>query len=808
MIDRTTIDRIMATADIVDVVKDFVSLRKSGQNYKGLCPFHDERTPSFMVSPSKQLCKCFSCGKGGNVVKFLMEHEQLTYPEAIKWLGRKYGIEVKDREMTAEQRAAATERDSMLVVNEFARDFFMNCLHESVDGMAIGMGYFRRRGLRDDIIRKFQLGYSPEQRQAFCTEALAKGYEEKYLEKTGLCLRQSDGRLIDRYASRVIFPVHSVSGRVVAFGGRTLLSKEEQKRRAIGKYVNSPESEVYSKRRELYGLYQAKQAISRNDCVYLVEGYLDVISMHQSGIENVVASSGTSLTREQVRLIHRFTNHVTLLYDGDAAGIKAAMRGVDILLAEGLHIKVVLLPDGEDPDSYAQTHTPDDFRAYIAANEADFIRFETQLLLADAHGDPLRRAEVVREVVRSIAVIPDNIVRQTYVHEISGLMGIDENIIVNEVRAQRKKNAEEERERQQREAAAAGAGSANALQQQGTASFHTGAPAKSGSNLAPDEPPIFDDEGNIVNGPAITTGVTPTAGGSTGYNDGHLADGTRADDATRHSSKSDILLNGALAAGRSRADRLLEGCERVLAEMVVRYGGLPIVLQPEVVERKFGPGATPSGKTSENAMANIATSKDAPDESTEYMDQTGSEPQNKRQPTLIEDPESPIVASFILAQLEAQGMPLCNPLHQRILEEAAGLADDAFARRRKVIESGVEHRDAPPFFDATSYFCMHADNDIAQCAESLADDRYILSSGQARMYTPDERRLVEMIPRVVNEYIYAHVCKQKEQLLATLRDPALLTDSQALADAMVRLQELNETERDFSLLLGGRVIRK
>ena len=313
----------MAAADIVDVVGEFVTLRRSGANYKGLCPFHDEKTPSFMVSPSKQLCKCFSCGNGGNVVKFVMQHEQMTYPEALKWLGRRYGIEVKEREQTAEQKAAATAREAMFVVNEWARDYFVETLHNNVDGLAIGMSYFRRRGLRDDIIRKFQLGYSLEQRDALAQKAHAKGFEEKYIESTGLCYRTEDGRLLDRYHGRVIFPVHSVSGRIVAFGGRIL--NQEQKN--VGKYVNSPESEIYSKKRELYGLYLAKQAIVKQDRCYLVEGYLDVISMHQSGVENVVASSGTALTPEQVRLIHRFTNNVTVLYDGDAAGIHASLRG-------------------------------------------------------------------------------------------------------------------------------------------------------------------------------------------------------------------------------------------------------------------------------------------------------------------------------------------------------------------------------------------------------------------------------------------------------------------------------------------------
>ena len=385
MIDRSTIDRIMSAADIVDVVGEFVTLRRSGANYKGLCPFHDEKTPSFMVSPSKQLCKCFSCGNGGNVVKFVMQHEQMTYPEALKWLGRRYGIEVKEREQTAEQKAAATAREAMFVVNDWARDYFVETLHNNVDGLAIGMSYFRRRGLRDDIIRKFQLGYALEQRDALVQKAKAKGFDDRYVIQTGLCYRTDDGRLLDRYHGRVIFPVHSVSGRIVAFGGRIL--NNEQKN--VGKYVNSPESEIYSKKRELYGLYLAKQAIVKQDRCYLVEGYLDVISMHQSGVENVVASSGTALTPEQVRLIHRFTDNVTVLYDGDAAGLHASLRGIDILLSEGLNIKIVLLPEGEDPDSYAQARTPEEFKKDLEEREEDFIEFKTKLLLKDAGRDPM-----------------------------------------------------------------------------------------------------------------------------------------------------------------------------------------------------------------------------------------------------------------------------------------------------------------------------------------------------------------------------------------------------------------------------------
>lgn len=428
MIDRETIQRIMDAADIVDVVKEFVTLRKAGVNYKGLCPFHNEKTPSFVVSPSKQLCKCFSCGKGGNAVHFIMEHEQMTYPEALKWLARKYGIEVKEKELTDEEKQSATLRESMFVLNEWAREYFEDTLHNHVDGVALGMAYFRQRGFRDDIIRKFHLGFSLPERDAMAKAAIARGFSPDLLEKTGLCYRTDDGLLLDRYHDRVIFPVQTVSGMTVAFGGRILSSEKK-----LAKYVNSPESEIYSKSRELYGLYLAKHAIIKQGRCFLVEGYTDVISMHQSGIENVVASSGTSLTEGQVRLLHRFTENITILYDGDSAGIKASLRGIDMLLSEGLNIKVLLLPDGDDPDSFARKHNAADFQAYIDEHQVDFIRFKTNLLLQEAGSDPIKRASLVQNVVNSIAVIPDNIVRQMYIGECARLLSVREELVASEV---------------------------------------------------------------------------------------------------------------------------------------------------------------------------------------------------------------------------------------------------------------------------------------------------------------------------------------------------------------------------------------
>ena len=444
MIDRATIQRVMDATDIVDVVSEFVTLKKAGANYKGLCPFHNERTPSFSISPARQMYKCFSCGKGGNAVHFLMELEHMTYPEAIKWLGRKYGIEIKEKELTNEEKLQQNERESMFALNEWACKYFEKTLHDTVDGVAIGMAYYRSRGFRDDIIRKFSLGYSLEQRDALAQAALSHGFKKEYLLKTGLCFETEDKQIFDRYRGRVIFPVHSVSGRVVAFGGRVL---NTEKRKNIGKYVNSPESDIYSKSHELYGLYQAKSAIVKHERCFLVEGYTDVISMHQSGIENVVASSGTSLTEGQILLLHRFTNNITVLYDGDAAGIKASLRGIDMLLAEGLNIKVLLLPDGDDPDSFARKHKAEEFQKYIDTHQVDFIKFKIDLLMSDAQSDPLKRAELVTNVVKSISVIPNEVVRQMYIHECATSLSVSEELIVNEINKQHRAKLQAERKK-------------------------------------------------------------------------------------------------------------------------------------------------------------------------------------------------------------------------------------------------------------------------------------------------------------------------------------------------------------------------
>ena len=449
MIDKATIDKIMDAANIVDVVSEFVTLRKAGVNYKGLCPFHNEKTPSFVVSPSKGYCHCFSCGKGGNVVGFIMEHEQMTYPEALRWLAKKYNIEIHERELTDDEKREQSERESLFIVNDWALRYFQDNLTNTDKGRAIGLAYFRSRGFRDDTISRFQLGYAMPERDALAKTALAKGFKEQYLIDTGLCYRRDDGRLQDRYAGRVIFPVHTVTGRVVAFGGRILANDKK-----AAKYVNSPESLIYHKSNELYGIYQAKHAITKQDRCYLVEGYVDVTSMHQSGIENVVASSGTSLTTGQIRLIRRFTNNITVLYDGDAAGIHASIRSIDMLLAEGMNVKVLLLPDGDDPDSFAQKHPAEEFRRYIEAHQTDFIEFKTNLLLKGVT-DPVKRSEAISSIVKSVSVIQDQITRATYITECAHRLGMPEATLISTANKFIRGDIEEKRKEQRREEAKA-----------------------------------------------------------------------------------------------------------------------------------------------------------------------------------------------------------------------------------------------------------------------------------------------------------------------------------------------------------------
>lgn len=453
MIPRETIDRVFAAAKIEEVVGDYVKLKRRGANYIGLCPFHTEKTGSFTVSPSKSLYKCFGCGKAGNAIGFVMEIEQCGFAEAVKQVAKKYHIEVQEKELTAEEQQRQDDRESMFVVNEFANKWFQEQLWETEEGKAIGLSYFRHRGLRDDIIHKFQLGYSPEKGNPLAAALKKKGFVEKYVVNdvdtklgTGLCGKADDGRVYDRFRDRVMFPIHTVSGKPVAFAGRILKKKDN-----VGKYVNSPDSIIYSKTNELYGIYLAKSAIVRENLCYIVEGQMDVISMHQAGIENVVANGGTALTKPQIKLIQRFTSNIIELYDGDAAGIHAALRGIDMFLEAGFNVKIVLLPEGEDPDSFANSHNADEFIQYIKDHQVDFIRFKAQLLQKEAANDPQKRADLIKDIVESISHIPDSITRQVYIKDCSDLLHIQEQLLTREVGFKRREKAIEGTESRQKE---------------------------------------------------------------------------------------------------------------------------------------------------------------------------------------------------------------------------------------------------------------------------------------------------------------------------------------------------------------------
>lgn len=450
MIDRATIERIKDTADIVDVVSDFVSLKKVGINYRGLCPFHNDHTPSFYVSPTRRSCHCFVCGEGGDSVSFIMKHEQLTYPEALRWLANKYHIEIRETELTDEQKKEQSEREAMFIVNEWAANYFKDILQNNVDGKAIGLQYFRSRGIRDDIIEKFRLGFCLNDRHAMAETALKQGYKEEYLVKVGLCYNIENSKSdlpFDRFYGRAIFPWIGISGKVVAFGGRVLDSRTKGINQ---KYVNSPDSEIFHKDHELYGIFQAKKAIAKENLVYMVEGYTDVISMHQCGIENVVANSGTALSEHQIHILHRFTSNIVLLYDGDAAGIKAALRGTDMLLKEGMNVKVMLLPDGQDPDEFAKKNTAEEFRAYIKDHQMDFIAFKTKVLL-DGVTDPHERSEAISSIIKSVSVIGDPIVRDAYIQDCSARLGFSEHTLTTKMNEEIRAYREEERKAEMRE---------------------------------------------------------------------------------------------------------------------------------------------------------------------------------------------------------------------------------------------------------------------------------------------------------------------------------------------------------------------
>ena len=746
MIPQATIERILDAANIVDVVSEYVTLRRSGANYKGLCPFHDDKTPSFSVSPSRGVCKCFSCGKGGNAVHFIMELEQLTYYEALKFLAKRYGIEVEEKEMTEEQRQSISERESLFAVNEWACGYFCDKLQNDVDGRTIGLAYFRSRGFRDDIIERFKLGFAVDKWDDLAKEAAKHGYKEENVVKTGLCYRKDDGRLTDRFRGRVMFPWFNVSGKVVAFGGRVLDSRTKG---VSQKYVNSPESAIYSKGRELYGLYQAKKMISREDCVYMVEGYTDVISMHQCGIENVVANSGTALSHQQISLLHRYTNNITLLYDGDEAGIHAALRGTDMLLAEGMNVKILLLPDGDDPDSFARKHNAAEFKEYVERNQTDFIIFKANLLADDAGRDPLKRANLTKDIIKSISVIPEEISRSVYIHECAELLGIDEAVLLRETQRDRQKHIEEvrreaerEAERQryqaQKEAQANAQGQGLPVQQGAQGADAAAAPADGGGEGDPhapspeeleyleslhgEAPPPFDDAREEGHGGAIAQSVY---------------------DLRRTTAE----------------DKHFHGLEQEIMRLIVRYGNMTI------------DGCDDEGK-----------------------------------------PLSMMLHEFVASELAIDGLAFRTPLYARMLRMITEHGADADMVPSKFFTCNpdleVSREAADLMSDRYKLFVKKerkpGDDEPLEEGGGGEDAR-----GGGGEPTPEQvaaGKAPDQIVHLMLDYKYAVVKAELKLLKEQLKDKGLMQDVSRCIQIMERHKKLNETQRLLAQRLGDRVV--
>lgn len=700
MIDRPTIERILAAADIVDVVSEFVTLKKAGMNYKGLCPFHSDSTPSFSVSPARNYCHCFSCGKGGTPVGFIMEHEQMTYPEALRWLAKKYHIEIKERELTSEEKQKESERESMFIVNEWAAKYYRDILHNDADGRAIGMQYFRSRGFRDDIIERFQLGFSPEERQAMPREATSKGYKPEFLVKTGLCYsRDKDATpttakaadLVDRFAGRAIFPWISMSGKVVAFGGRKL---DKATKGVQQKYVNSPESVIYHKDHELYGIYQAKKQIAKDDRVFMVEGYTDVISMHQCGIENVVANSGTALSSHQIHMLHRLTKNIVLLYDGDAAGIKAALRGTDMLLSEGMNIKVLLLPDGDDPDSFARKHTAEEFREYVESHQTDFIQFKTDVLLKGVT-DPVKRSEAIASIVKSVSVIPDNIIRAAYLQDCAMRLGMPEQTLLTRMNRFISEAIDEKKKRQQ-----ASGGQSPVSTSQPSTSTSTSQPStftsQPSTSFPPDLPP--DD-------------LPPEAFSKPSQPASQPATQPASSDLSQKPSKKQTI-------------------ERMIVEMIVRYG-------EDIV------------------MENVET------EDGQHINLT--------------------LAQYVYHDLDADQLRFDDPMHERILIEAA------------------EHSGQPDF-RAAPYFSQNPDIAVSQFASNVLQERFMLSESLRQHYTADSllNHIVRLLLELRREVIDAQLADVLKEISVSIND----------RDKMDVLMERYKELRKMSQFLAKRLGKK
>ncbi len=745
MIDQLTIDRILDASNIVDVVSDYVTLRRAGTSYKGLCPFHDDKTPSFSVSPTRGVCKCFSCGKGGNVVHFLMEMEQIGYIDALKMLAKRYGIEVKEKELSNEERAQQNDRESMFVLNEWASQYFHNILLRDNDGRAIGLAYFRSRGFRDDIIEKFRLGFSLDQQyhpNALYQEAISKGFKEDFLFRTSLCYKTDDGKVRDKFRGRAMFPWFNVSGKICAFGGRVLDSRTKG---VSQKYVNSNDSEIFHKSNELYGIFQAKKAIAKEDRVYMVEGYTDVLSMHQCGIENVVANSGTALNEAQVRLLHRFTQNITLLYDGDDAGIHAALRGTDMFLAGGMNVKILLLPDGDDPDSFARKHNATEFRQYIEEHQEDFIKFKTKVLQKDSENDPYKRSTMIKDIVSSIALIPEEITRSVYIHECSSMLGIPEQTITNATYQQRKANREKMlKEREQEQARA------ERLEQQqkwkGAANSGTQDPNTQTTQqtpppgLPPEDMPPFEDfpphegddvptgtpqeanTGGIQTSPQTTSTTTSTnTVPSLGTNNQ-----TTPVTYTQASPQQDSHL--------SKEDLKFVQVEKLIMTIVVRYGERSILCQ----------------------------------------DSDG------------QDVEIQVV-DFVSAELEEDGLTFRNPIYQRMLEEA------------KVHSQDLD-------FSAKRFFLSSPDLNVSVIAADMLNDQYQLSKmfTEDEKIPKEESNIGPLLGHLILDYKINVVDDRLNQLHQMLRDKEVLSDTDRCTEIMEQYKVLKEIQQKIALRLGDR----
>ncbi len=775
MIDRETVDRILDTADIVEVVSDFVSLRRRGANFIGLCPFHDEKTPSFSVSPAKQFCHCFGCGKGGSPVGFIMEHEQMSYPEALRYLAKKYHIEIHEKELTSEEKAAQTERESMLVLNEFASQYFEDQLLNTQEGRDIGLSYFYERGFNDDTIKKFHLGYSPENSKAFYTAAVAKGYNKKFLFDTGLCIDDRRGGGFDRFHGRVMFPIMNIAGKVIAFGGRTLKKTKE-----VAKYFNSPESTVYVKNRELYGLFQAKRAIVKEEKCFLVEGYTDVISMHQAGIENVVASSGTSLTEGQIRAIHRFTDNVTVLYDGDSAGIHASLRGIDMLLAEGLSIKVLLLPDGEDPDSYARTHSASEFKQYIHDNETDFISFKTKILLEGTERDPIKRAAVIGDVVKSISVIPDAIARSVYARECSIQLGISEDVLLREIQKNIKLNQEEAFKRKQRE-------SNRAARQQALQGKQSDAitspeqltppppaidvpPPVGDETLGDSEPPVIDAPPTLEDVPPLVTDAPPA-------------------DAVTTSSGIDP---SALTSLQASKNALLYPAELGVMRNVVKYGMCYLCA---TIDEKGEPRPTTVLEFTYNELAldSITFSVKAFEmtfsASVEYINEfyTALAERESQEHTIAQ-------AQFkkAIGTIDTNGLNVAA-IEKKEQELLSGINKEMEVRINEFRKNYLEKK-----------LCSHFSDEVRSTALQLVSEKHQLS----KIYSMEniehsiESRLNTIVPEAIMNLKNAIISCQ---ILDTQQQLKFAHGSEA-KDLLLQLQQLFETRKEIARFIGERVV--